>query len=164
MRVLRLVFVILLVLAGVWLLHAGRLAALGRDVRLGIDAAMRETEAAADDLDLKLDTQALGDELRQTGRVVRRKARQVAHEVADATHDARTTAAIKARLALDPNLSVLEISVDTTDGRVTLAGSVDSLDDLARVIRIVLERHDVREVVSTIQVRGPAAKKVSIVR
>ena len=107
---------------------------------------------------------ALGEELKRTGRIVRRKAGQAVHEVADATEDARTTAAIKARLALDANLSVLDISVDTTDGRVTLAGHVDSTDDIARAIRIVLERDDVREVVSTIQVRQPEAKRVSLVR
>ena len=54
--------------------------------------------------------------------MVRRKTEQVARQVADATEDGRTSAAIKARYALDPNLSALDISVDTTDGVVTLAG------------------------------------------
>ena len=165
MRVLlRVIVVIALVLAGIWFLRTSELAPFRRDVRSGIDAVVRGTKAVANDLDLELDIHALGDELKRTGRIVRRKARQVAHDVADATQDARTTAAIKTRLALDPQLSALDISVDTTDGRVTLAGSVDSMDDLARAIRIVLERDDVREVVSTIQVRSPAMKKVNLVR
>ena len=112
----------------------------------------------------QLDVHELGEELKRTGRIVRRKAGQAAREVADATQDARTTAGIKTGLALDPTLSALDISVDTTDGRVTLAGHVDSTDDIARAIRIALERDDVREVVSTIQVRPPEAKKVSLVR
>ena len=41
---------------------------------------------------------------------------------------------------------------------------VDSTDDLARAIRIVLERDDVREVVSTIQAGLAVAKKVNLVR
>jgi hypothetical protein len=43
-------------------------------------------------------------------------------QLPDGASLARTTAAIKAQLAIDPRLSALEINVDTTDGRVTLAG------------------------------------------
>ena len=154
MRVLlRLVVVAILVVGGLWLIQDRKLASSSREVRSGIDSWVRE-----------LDVHALGEELKRTGRIVRRKAGQAAREVADATQDARTTAGIKTSLAVDPNLSVLDISVDTTDGRVTLAGHVDSTDDIARAIRIVLERDDVREVVSTIQVRPPDAKKVNLVR
>jgi osmotically-inducible protein OsmY len=154
MRVLlRLVVVAALVLGGIWLIQDRKLASSGREVRSAIDSMVRQ-----------LDVHELGEELKRTGRIVRRKAGQAAREVADATQDARTTAGIKTGLALDPTLSALDISVDTTDGRVTLAGHVDSTDDLARAIRIALERDDVREVVSTIQVRPPEAKKVSLVR
>jgi hyperosmotically inducible protein len=65
----------------------------------------------------------------------------------------RTTAAIKARLALDPQLSALDIAVDTTDGRVTLAGWVDSPEDLARLVRLALEHEGVVEVISTVRMR-----------
>lgn len=154
MRVLlRLVVVAALVLGGIWLIQDRKLASSGREARSGIDSLVRE-----------LDVHELGEELKRTGRIVRRKAGQAAREVADATQDARTTAGIKAGLALDPSLSALDISVDTTDGRVTLAGHVDSTDDIARAIRMVLERDDVREVVSTIQVRPPDAKRVNLVR
>ena len=154
MRVfLRLVVLAVLALGGLWLIQDRKLASSSREVRSGIDSWLPE-----------LDVHELGEELKRTGRIVRRKAGQAAREVADATQDARTTAGIKARLAVDPDLSALDISVDTTDGRVTLAGHVDSTDDIARAIRIVLERDDVREVVSTIQVRPPDAKKVNLVR
>ena len=165
MRILlRLIVVAVLVLGGIWLIQNRKLAPSGQQLRSGIDSVVRETKQAVDDLDSKLDVHELGDELKRTGRIVRRKAGQAAHEVADATEGASTTAAIKAKLALDPNLSALDISVNTTYGRVTLAGRVDSPDDIARAIRIALERDDVREVVSTIQVRPPDAKKVSLVR
>jgi len=161
---LRLIVVAALVLGAIWLIQNRKLAPSRQEVRSGVDSVLRETKEAVDDLDLKLDVHELGDELKRTGRIVRRKAGQAAHEVADATEGASTTAAIKAKLALDPNLSALDISVNTTYGRVTLAGRVDSPDDIARAIRIALERDDVREVVSTIQVRPPDAKKVSLVR
>jgi osmotically-inducible protein OsmY len=161
---LRVIVVAVLFLGGIWLIQNRKLAPSGREVRSGIDSVVRETKEAVKEVDLKLDVHELGEELKRTGRIVRRKAGQAIHEVADDTEDARTTAAIKTRLAIDPNLSALDISVDTTDGRVTLAGHVDSADDIARAIRIVLDRNDVREVVSTIQVRRPDAKRVSLVR
>jgi len=104
-----------------------------------------------------LDVDEVAREMKETGRVIRRKTDRVARELADATRDGRTTAAIKARLALDPRLSALAVSVDTTDGIVTLAGRVDAPDDVARAIEIALEQDDVTEVVSTLQVRAPAA-------
>jgi osmotically-inducible protein OsmY len=91
--------------------------------------------------------------------VVRRKSEQVARQVAEATEDARTSAAIKAQLALDPNLSALDISVDTTDGVVTLAGKVDSPDAVARAMELALEHDNVREVISTLQVVRPTASR-----
>jgi osmotically-inducible protein OsmY len=105
-------------------------------------------EKAVSDIDLK----AIVEELKQTGRVIRRKAGQAARKIDDATEDGRTTAAIKSRLALDPSLSALEISVDTTDGRVTLAGKVHSPEDVARAMQIALEQEGVYEVISTLQV------------
>jgi osmotically-inducible protein OsmY len=120
---------------------------------------VKQVEKAAPDLD----ADAMLRELERTGRVVRRRAGQTAAKVAEATKDARTTAAIKARLALDPSLSALDVSVDTTNGRVTLAGRVDSPQAIARAIEIAFEQDDVYEVVSTLQVR-PARSAGSFTR
>jgi chaperonin GroES len=151
MRVLlRLVVVAALVLGGIWLIQDRKLASSGREVRSAIDSMVRQ-----------LDVHELGEELKRTGRIVRRKAGQAAREVADATQDARTTAGIKTGLALDPTLSALDISVDTTDGRVTLAGHVDSTETCPGDW-IALEARR-RAVVSTIQVRRRKSE-VSLVR
>jgi hyperosmotically inducible periplasmic protein len=170
---LRLIVVVALILGVVWLIQ-NRKAPSRQDVRAGVDSVVRETKEAVHDLDKKLDVPEISEELKRTGRIVRRKARQAADKLADATEGAETTAAIKAKLALDPNLSAIDISVNTTYGRVTLAGRADSEEDIARAIRIALERDEVREVVSTIQVRSPEdakkvrspedAKKVNLVR
>ena len=92
-------------------------------------------------------------ELIRTGKVVRRQAREFGMNVADATGDARITTAIKAKLAVDRDLSAIGISVSTTDGHVTLAGAVPSHEQIGKAMLIVLETDGVREVTSTLQVK-----------
>ena len=145
---LRLMLVVVLVLAAVWLVRNMGLGTERVNAEGALKGAAAKVEKAVSDIDLK----AIAEELKQTGRVIRRKAGQAARKIEDATEDGRTTAAIKARLALDPSLSALEISVDTTDGRVTLAGKVNSPEDVARAMQIALEQDGVNEVVSTLQV------------
>jgi hyperosmotically inducible protein len=146
---LRLFVLAALVLGVVWLLRHRDAGQAAREVKAEGRKIGREVGRALSDLD----TNAIAEELARTGQVVRRKAATTARQVAKATEDARTTAAIKAKLALDPRLSALEISVDTTDGRVTLAGRVDHPEDVARAMRLALDEDDVQEVISTLQVR-----------
>ena len=73
-------------------------------------------------------------------------------KVADATTDARTTAAIKLKLAAEPELSALQISVDTTAGLVTLAGRVKSPESAEKAVTVAQSVDGVREVKSTLQV------------
>ena len=111
----------------------------------------------------KLNPQEIKDELAKTGQVVRRKAQEAGKSIADATADARTTTAIKAKLLTDKNLSALNISVNTTDGVVTLSGSVSSMDDIGKAMILAMEADGVREVISTLQVKpkSPAPKPKS---
>lgn len=102
---------------------------------------------------LQLRAQDIRDELQQTGKVVRRKARDVGATVADTAADARITAEIKRKLTIDTELSVFAVSVDTTDGRVTLSGTVSSPELVGKAILVALETDGVREVVSTLQVK-----------
>jgi len=103
---------------------------------------------------LHLTTGEVQDELARTGQIVRRTALDVGRVVADATLDARITAAIKARFLADTHLSVLRISVNCTEGRVTLSGTVSSMADISRAMLIAMEADSsVREVVSTLQVK-----------
>ena len=147
---LRLMLLVVLVLGAVWLVRNMGLGPERVNAEGALKGAAAQVEKAVSDIDLK----AIADELKQTGRVIRRKAGQAARKIEDATEDGRTTAAIKARLALDPTLSALDISVDTTDGRVTLAGKVSSPQDVARAMQIALEQENVTEVVSTLQVNA----------
>ncbi|HVV00624.1 MAG TPA: BON domain-containing protein [Verrucomicrobiae bacterium] len=108
-------------------------------------------------LDLRPDE--IKDDLARTGKVVRRKAREAGQAFSDATSDARVTGAIKAKLVASQDLSAMSISVNTTDGIVTLSGSVDSADEIGKAMLLAMETDGVREVVSTLHVKGKAAPK-----
>jgi hyperosmotically inducible periplasmic protein len=123
----------------------------GKAVSGAADEAKRAVAAKLEVLQLR--AQEIRDELQETGRVVRRKARDVGETVADAAADARITAEIKRRLAADPELSAFTVSVSTTDGRVTLSGSVSSPELVGKAILLAMETEGVREVVSTLQVK-----------
>jgi osmotically-inducible protein OsmY len=105
---------------------------------------------------LDLRPEDIKDDLARTGQVVRRQARDVGQAVADATADARTTAAIKTKFLGDRNLSALSISVNTTAGVVTLSGTATSAEAISRAMLLAMETDGVREVISTLQVKPPA--------
>jgi osmotically-inducible protein OsmY len=93
------------------------------------------------------------DELGHTGKVLRRQATDFGEAVASSSSDTAITAKIKAKYAIERDLSVFGISVNTTDGRVTLAGNVTSHAQIGRAMLIALETDGVREVNSTLQVK-----------
>jgi osmotically-inducible protein OsmY len=102
---------------------------------------------------LDLRTNDFKDELARTGQIVRRKAREAGQAIADATADARVTAAIKGKLVADSGLASLKISVNTTAGVVTLSGTVPSPEDISKAMLLAMDTDGVREVVSTLQVK-----------
>ena len=76
--------------------------------------------------------------------------------MASASSDTTITTKIKAKYAIERDLSMFGISVNTTDGRVTLAGNVTSHQQIGKAMLIALETDGVREVNSTLQVKSPA--------
>ena len=102
---------------------------------------------------LDLDADHIRGELERSRTIVRRKAREIGAVASDAAADTRITAEIKAKLATDAELSAWRISVSTTDGRVTLAGSVDSPALIGKAIMLALDTEGVREVASTLIVK-----------
>jgi hyperosmotically inducible protein len=107
---------------------------------------------------LDLRPEQIKDDLEHTGRVVRRKAREAGQAIADATADARITGAIKSKFLGSKELSSMGISVNTTEGVVTLSGSVNSAEEISKAMVLAMETDGVREVVSTLQVKGKPAK------
>jgi len=118
------------------------------------NAAKSARDAAQNELRvLHLRPDDIKDELARTGQVVRRAANEAGHAIADATADARVTAAIKTKLLTSRDLSALDISVNTTAGVVTLSGTVASSEHISKAIVLAMETDGVREVVSTLQVK-----------
>lgn len=116
---------------------------VSRDLQAYLDAKLEV---------LELQAAQVQREMAEQGRVIRRKARSLGGEVADATADARITLAIKAKFAADPELSAFAISVSTADGVVTLGGTVGNPARVGRAMVHALETEGVSEVVSTMRV------------
>jgi len=122
------------------------------------NAATSARDAAQDKVrSLHLRPEDIKDELARTGQVIRREASQAGHALADATADARITAALKAKFIASRDLSALNISVNTTAAVVTLSGTVSATEHIGKAILLAMETAGVREVISTLQVK-PKAK------
>ncbi len=133
-----------------WLATQQQLEAATRNARDAAEGQMRSWN---------LDPQNIKDELGRSGQVIRRKASEAGHAIADATADARITAAIKGKLVADRDLSALSISVNTTDGVVTFSGAVSSAEEISKAMLIAMQTEGVKEVVSTLQIKQRPAKK-----
>jgi len=118
------------------------------------DAAVSARDAVQGQLKvLDLRSEDVKDELARTGQVVRRKAKEAGAAISDATADARITTAIKGKLLAEPSLPSTSISVNTTAGVVTLSGSVSSAEQISKAMLLAMQTDNVREVVSTLQIK-----------
>lgn len=151
-----LIVLIALGLGGYWYLSKeGDKSDLQRAEEKALKGAQDLKEAVQDKFkDLKLSGPEFKEEIQKGGTIVRKKAEQVGAVIADAAADARITAAIKAKLVKERTLSALRISVNTTDGVVTLSGSVDSAEEISQAMKLALETDGVREAISTLQVKA----------
>jgi len=100
-----------------------------------------------------LDRDSISNELAKTGKVIREKASNAGKAINDATADGRVTTAIKAKLVKDPDLSAWDIHVSTTDGVVTLSGTVSSPELIGKAMELALDTDGARQVISTLQVK-----------
>ena len=148
-----LLFGILIGAGIVWYFVAGREDKNIQQVQDSIATGAAKVKEAAKQGIADLNTEDIEEELARTGKVVRQKSTKVDVAIANAAANGKITAAIKAQYAVDSELSALKISVDTTDGLVTLSGSVATFEEIGKAIRIALETDGVRQVVSTLQVK-----------
>jgi osmotically-inducible protein OsmY len=146
--------------AAVWFYSTNQGKSTARATGEQIESATKSARDTIQDklkvLDLRSDD--IKDELARTGKVVRRQAREAGQAIADATADARITGAIKGKLLADRELSALSISVNTTEGVVTLSGTVSSAENVSKAMLVAMETDGVREVISTLQVKTQAKK------
>jgi osmotically-inducible protein OsmY len=115
------------------------------------EAASSTKEAVASKAeDWKLDSASIKDELAKTGRVVRSKAK----EAGEVIGDARIIAVIKGKYVVQKELSAFAITVDCTDGKVLLTGSVTSPEHIGKAVTLALETGGVHDVVSQLVVKN----------
>jgi osmotically-inducible protein OsmY len=110
----------------------------------------QQVDAAAKAEDWKLSPENIKEELKATGRVVRSQARVVGQRM----DDARIIAVIKGKYVMDKNLSVLAITVNCRDGRVTLTGSVTAEENIGRAVSLALQTGGVQHVESLLMVKN----------
>ena len=153
--ILALIIGIFIGAAGLWYFSSQQGRSRSGTTATQLENAARSARDAVEEklrvLDLR--TNDIKDELARSGQVVRRKAREAGQALADATADARITAAIKGKLVANRDLSALSISVNTTGGIVTLSGSVPSSEAISKAMLLAMETDGVREVISTLQVK-----------
>ena len=151
---LGLILGIILAGAGVWIYTERHHNATAQDAKNRIESTFNGVKESVLTNWKNLRTDEIKEELARTGQVVRQKAQDFGHTVADATADARITATIKGKLLASPDLSALSISVSTTAGRVTLSGTVSSADKIREAMQLALDTDGVQGVVSTLQVKS----------
>jgi hypothetical protein len=110
--------------------------------------------AKLDTLDLRPDQ--IKDELTRSGKIFRRKAQDGGDQVVNAASDARVITETKAKYAADATLSMSSISVECSQGHVSLSGTVTSTDDIGRAVAVALDTAGVRDVTSTLEVKPKA--------
>lgn len=156
MKILILIIGILIGAAAVWYYRSHPEDKTVQDAGRKIESTTREAGSGIREKlrSLDLDSDRIRDELARSGQVIRRNATNATAAIADATADARITAAIKAKFLKDPDLSVWNISVNTTAGTVTLSGTVENPDHVGKAMMLAMETEGVRQVISTLQLKA----------
>lgn len=108
---------------------------------------LREWQLSPEDVRRQLD---------RAGQVIRREGTALGTRVDEATRDARVVAVIKAKYTLDRELSAWDIAVASTNGRVTLSGTVNQPDLVVRAVVLALDTNGVSEVQSALRVKTGA--------
>jgi len=83
------------------------------------------------------------------------QAGKTAQKVGDFVSDAALTAKIKSKMALDDGVRARTIDVSTTDGVVTLTGTVGSAAEHDRAVRLARETNGIKQVVDRLKVVLP---------
>ena len=134
-----------------------------RTVGQQVDAAVAKAEAAADEAkakaevaaqDAKNAAQSAGADIRAGASDLAASASAAAADVKEAVADTAITASVKAGLAKDPDLSALQINVDTTNGAVSLQGTAPTTAAKERAAAIVREVKGVKSVTNLLKVQG----------
>lgn len=117
----------------------------GQEMKEAAQQAMADAKTAA---------AQTGAEIREGAENVKAEVDAAASQVGQAANDTAITASIKADLVKDPDLSALQIDVDTREGVVTLHGSAPSLTAKERAETIARAVSGVKSVDNKLTVSG----------
>lgn len=95
----------------------------------------------------------------QSAETVGRTIDQTIERAADVIDDATITTKIKTAIAREPNMSALQINVDTNNGAVTLTGTVDSKQTSDRATEIAQSVNGVKAVVNRLTVKSTSIER-----
>lgn len=118
-------------------------AAATSGLREDIDEAAREA---------RQEGREAAEAAKETGREVQRRAGEAADRTGAAVSDAGVTAAVKAKFLADTAVSGLKIDVDTSDGVVTLTGTVATKAEADRAVMLARETGGVTRVVNNLRI------------
>jgi hyperosmotically inducible protein len=117
----------------------------------GLGFAGSEKEGGAEEAGRKIDqaAESAGNQIEATKESMDEKAETAGNYLQDSV----TTAKVKAEILAEPALKVLQISVTTTDGVVTLSGTVDSQLSLERATEVAQSNQGVKSVENKLVVK-----------
>jgi hyperosmotically inducible protein len=138
MSILRLLLVVLVVVAGIFL-AMGYVGGLRTRDSLSRPEIANSSEAV--------------DRARQTGAEIGEKAAVAANRVEETLDEAALTAKIKAKMALDDLVKARDINVTTHDTTVTLSGQVDSQAESERAMSLARDTVGVTKVIDDLHTR-----------
>jgi len=93
------------------------------------------------------------EKARERGAEIGEKSAEAAAKLRDSVGEASITAKIKAKMALDDTIQARSVDVTTEGSTVTLAGTVRSATERARVVALARETDRVTNVVDRLQVK-----------
>jgi osmotically-inducible protein OsmY len=130
--------------------------AAAQEAKTKLEAAGQDAKNTAQDMaaDAKDAAQRAGSDIRAGASDLAASASAAAAGMKEAVSDTAITASVKAGLAKDPDLSALQINVDTKDGAVTLQGPAPSTAAKERAAAIVRSTDGVKSVTNLLAVQG----------
>jgi len=149
------IFGVLIATAAMWYFSGQHRNPTFQDTRDRVESGAKEVAQKTKDQfnSWGLTPDSIREEFSKTGRVIRRKAEEAETAIANAASDTKITTMVKGKYVADKDLSALSISVNTTDGLVTLSGTASSPENVQKAITLAMDTPGVREVVSNLQVK-----------
>ena len=105
--------------------------------------------------DVGVDTPLIDQQrVRGTAGEIAAGARAAGSRMADAVEDGALTAKIKSKMALDDHVKARDIDVDTSDGLITLTGTLHTEAERERAVQLALQTEGVRTIIDALVVSG----------